>query len=63
MASGGNAGVVGQVDVQSAQAGIPSKFGDPGVWSWIWIAVAILVILGYHVKVFGRALPPDPRFP
>jgi hypothetical protein len=49
----------------SSQPVIPnSSFASsPHVWSWIWFAVAVLVILGFHIRIFGRAVPPAARFP
>lgn len=35
----------------------------PHIWSWIWFTVAILVILGFHIRVFGRPIPPAANFP
>jgi len=42
------------------QSGMASS---PHVWSWIWFAVAVLVILGFHIRIFGRAVPPAASFP
>lgn len=39
-------------------------FGSkPHVWSWIWFVVAVLVVLGFHIRVFGRPIPPAANFP
>lgn len=58
------AGVQSAVDVNTqsvvASAGAASK---PHVWSWIWFVVAVLVIAGFHVRVFGHPVPPATRFP
>jgi hypothetical protein len=40
-----------------------SMASSPHVWSWIWFVVAVLVILGFHIRIFGRAVPPAARFP
>lgn len=40
-----------------------SPLGKSETWSWIWFVLAILVITGFHIKVFGAAVPPAPRFP
>lgn len=44
---------------------IPSVgiISQPHVWSWIWFTLAVFVILGFHIRMFGRAIPPDARFP
>jgi hypothetical protein len=40
-----------------------SMASQPHVWSWIWFVVAILVVLGFHIRVFGRPIPPAARMP
>lgn len=35
----------------------------PHVWAWIWFVVAVLIILGFHIRVFGTAIPPGANFP
>lgn len=35
----------------------------PHVWAWIWFTVAVLIILGFHVRIFGTPVPPAARFP
>jgi len=58
------AGVQSSFDVQSAPV-IPmaSPVSQPHLWSWIWFGVAILIVLGFHVRVFGHPLPPGANFP
>ena len=36
---------------------------QPHIWSWIWFVVAVLIILGFHVRIFGTPVPPAARFP
>lgn len=40
-----------------------SMASQPHVWAWIWFVVAVLIILGFHIRVFGAAVPPAARFP
>lgn len=40
-----------------------SAASQPHVWSWIWFVVAVLVVLGFHVRMFGTPVPPAARFP
>ena len=58
------AGVQSTIDVESspviANTGMASK---PHVWSWIWFVLAVLVIMGFHIRVFGRPIPPAAQFP
>jgi len=58
------AGVQSSVDVGSTpviQAG--SMTGKPSTWTWIWFVLAVLIVLGFHIRVFGTAIPPSARFP
>ena len=57
-------GLQSSVDVNAVPV-IPgtSPLSRSHVWSWIWFIVAIFVIAGFHVKVFGAAVPPAARFP
>lgn len=52
------------VDVNSSpvipMAGAAQK---PHVWTWIWFVLAVLVVLGFHIRVFGRPVPPAASFP
>ena len=40
-----------------------SAASQPHVWSWIWFVLAILVVLGFHIRIFGRPIPPAVRMP
>lgn len=57
-------GLQSQLDVNSSPV-IPgtSALSKTSTWSWIWFVVAILVIAGFHVRIFGMAVPPAARFP
>lgn len=57
-------GLQSSIDV-NAQPVIPggTPLSRDYVWSWIWFVVAILVIAGFHVKIFGQAVPPAARLP
>jgi hypothetical protein len=57
-------GLQSRIDTENSPV-IPamSPLGQSHTWSWIWFVLAILVIAGFHIKVFGSAVPPSPRFP
>jgi len=57
-------GLASSIDV-NAQPVIPNSTmaQKPHVWSWIWFVLAIFVILGFHIRVFGRPVPPAANFP
>jgi hypothetical protein len=40
-----------------------SMASQPHVWSWIWFAVAVLIVLGFHIRVFGQPIPPAAKMP
>lgn len=59
------AGVQSTIDVNSSPtvpAGV-SGVAKPHVWSWIWFFVALLIIVGFHVRIFGKVVPPTTHFP
>lgn len=58
------AGVQSSLDVESSPV-IPGTniMSQSHIWSWIWFVVAVLVILGFHIRVFGQAIPPGANFP
>lgn len=58
------AGVQSAVDVNASPV-VPgtSALANTHVWSWIWFGVAVLVIAGFHVRVFGQPVPPAAKFP
>jgi hypothetical protein len=58
-------GVQSSIDVET-QPVIPGAGGfasSPSTWCWIWFILAVLVVLGFHIRVFGRAVPPAASFP
>lgn len=58
------AGVQSSIDVETSPviAGT-GTMGSPHIWSWIWFGLAVLVVLGFHIRVFGAAIPPGANFP
>lgn len=58
------AGLKSSIDVAASPV-IPqsSALSRPHVWAWIWFIVAVLVILGFHIRVFGAPIPPSANFP
>lgn len=58
------AGVQSSIDVETSPV-IPGTgtMGAPHTWSWIWFILAVLVVLGFHIRVFGTAIPPGANFP
>jgi len=60
----GSVGVQSSVDVGSTPViQSQSRLGQPHTWTWIWFVLAILVILGFHIRVFGHPIPPAANFP
>lgn len=58
------AGIQSNIDVESSPViGTSNAMGSPHIWSWIWFIVAVLVVLGFHIRVFGAAIPPGANFP
>lgn len=57
-------GLASSIDV-SSQPVIPgtSITSSPAMWTWIWFVIAVLVVLGFHIRMFGRAVPPAANFP
>jgi len=62
--AGATAGVQSSIDVESSPV-IPgaAAASQPHLWSWIWFILAVLVILGFHVRLFGHPVPPSASFP
>jgi len=57
-------GLQSELSVSSQPVIAKAGFGSqPHVWSWIWFVVAVLVILGFHIRIFGTPVPPAARFP
>lgn len=57
-------GLQSAIDVNTVPV-IPgsSAAQKPHVWTWIWFVVAILVIAGFHIRMFGHPVPPAANFP
>lgn len=36
---------------------------SPHIWTYMWAVLAVLVIMGFHIRVFGHPLPPAANFP
>lgn len=64
MAFATDAGLKSAIDVNASPV-IPmgGMLAKTHTWSWIWFILAVFVIVGFHVRVFGRAVPPAARFP
>jgi len=58
------AGVQSNIDVEGVPV-IPmaGSLSRPHVWTWIWFLLAVLIVLGFHVRVFGHPVPPSANFP
>ena len=57
------AGVQSELNVESSPV-VPGKnMMGAHVWSWIWFGLAVLVIIGFHIRMFGHAVPPAAHFP
>lgn len=57
------AGIQSTIDVSSSPTVGGGMTSSPATWSWIWFILAVVVILGFHIRVFGRPIPPAARFP
>lgn len=56
--AGAQAGVVGQAEVNSPQGTPLDHSMSPSTWVWVWLGLAVLVVLGFHVRIFGVTVPP-----
>ncbi len=58
------AGVVGQAEVEAPTTGTPFVIPkSPAFWTWFWFGVAVAIILGFHVRLLGVTIPPNPSAP
>jgi hypothetical protein len=59
-----DAGVQSRIDVASSPV-IPNNswLSQPHFWAWAWFVLAVVVVLGFHVRVFGHPIPPGANFP
>jgi hypothetical protein len=55
-------GIQSTLDVNSVPT-VGMKVSSPATWTWIWFVLAVLVIVGFHIRVFGTAIPPAAQFP
>lgn len=58
-----SAGVQSSLDVNQSPIVNMSPSASPSTWSMIWFVVAVAVVIGFHIKIFGTAVPPVARFP
>jgi len=63
--AGASAGVQSSIDVNTSPviATGGGALSAPHTWSWIWFVLAVLTVLGFHIRVFGRPVPPAATFP
>lgn len=55
-------GIQSQMDVNENST-VGMKPTNPSTWSWIWFVLAVLVIAGFHIRVFGQVIPPTANLP
>jgi hypothetical protein len=55
-------GIQSQLDVNASPT-VGSQVSSPATWTWIWFVLAVLVIAGFHIRVFGHPIPPASNFP
>lgn len=64
MAATQQAGVKSRVEVETNPVvPVGGRFGRPHTWAMIWFILAVLVIMGFHVRIFGRPIPPATHVP
>lgn len=61
--AGATAGVQSELNVETSPVIPASGAMKPHTWTWIWFFLAVLVIIGFHIRLFGRAVPPAAHFP
>lgn len=57
------AGIQSEINVESSPVVPGRNMMGAHVWSWIWFGLAVLTIIGFHIRVFGHAVPPAANFP
>lgn len=57
-----SAGLQSEVDVNASPT-VGGMSSSPSTWTFIWVILAVLVIVGFHIRLFGRAIPPSANFP
>lgn len=57
-------GVQSALNVQTSPV-IPQSgaAAQPHIWSYIWFILALLTVIGFHIRIFGRPVPPAANFP
>ena len=58
-----SAGLQSELDVNASPTVPGAAATSPHIWSWIWFILAVLTIGGFHIRMFGRPVPPTVRFP
>lgn len=58
-----SAGLQSSLSVNSNPVISQGATSQPATWSIIWFVVAVLVVLGFHIRLFGRPVPPAAQFP
>lgn len=53
------AGVVGQAEINAPTGSPISQPKSAAFWAWVWFGIAVAIVLGFHVRVFGVAVPPQ----
>jgi hypothetical protein len=56
-------GVQSELEVNSSPVARQMTPASPATWSIIWFVVAVLVIIGFHIRIFGHPVPPAASFP
>lgn len=57
-------GVQSRIAVESSPVvPVSGGMGAPHTWAFIWFGLAVLVVLGFHVRVFGHPIPPSTHVP
>lgn len=57
------AGIQSEINVESSPVVPGRSMMAAHTWSWIWFGLSVLVIIGFHIRVFGHAVPPAANFP
>jgi hypothetical protein len=57
------AGLQSELEVETSPTIPGQSMMQAHTWSWIWFGVAVLTIVGFHIRMFGHAVPPAAHFP
>jgi hypothetical protein len=57
-------GVQSALNVQTSPV-VPnaSSASQPHFWTYFWFILAVLTVIGFHIRIFGRPVPPAANFP